>query len=249
MSSDQFVGANLFIGSIIVYSMASAVHTNSSDDIILPGKKNLLKEFATAFWRSTLSFAIRGLTKNSDLRRVAPTFEEPIKLKESNRPPTPTFEEPIKLKESNPPPTQNEGQCLRPNDSAWDSHSWRLFLSESHAEAAKCEFKLINDLGFSVIICWIDFNGGLHHFYRVNDKSIADGSVKNVHIEHSRAHHAFICLLSSDILPKTLAEVPAEVSNAESASVFMITVFLGSYISLQATRREHTPHSSNPPST
>ena len=73
-----------------------------------------------------------------------------------------------------------------------DKNDWRQIKSEQRG-TGKCQLKVINNLNYIVIFCWIGFDGTLFHFRRVNDQSIRDGSVKNEITEHSTIYHSFVC--------------------------------------------------------
>lgn len=86
----------------------------------------------------------------------------------------------------------NSQQNNRESESESDINCWKLIKSESN-ENKKCQLKVINNLNYYVIFCWIGFDGKLFHYRRLNDKSIQDGSVNNYLIEYSTIYHSFVC--------------------------------------------------------
>jgi hypothetical protein len=71
--------------------------------------------------------------------------------------------------------------------------NWKQICSEMKGNE-KCEIKVINNLAQSnSVFCWIGFDGTLHHYRRVNDRSIHDGSVPNFIVEFATVYHAFVC--------------------------------------------------------
>jgi hypothetical protein len=89
---------------------------------------------------------------------------------------------------------------------------WRAFKSKNGPNLnVKCELEIRNVCGEVVLLCWIDENGKLYHFRPINDDSIKDGSVSNIHVEFTCTHHAFIIIKRSVNLPKYMTEIPAEV--------------------------------------
>ena len=73
---------------------------------------------------------------------------------------------------------------------------WKDFVSTEEGEQREeeCEIEVVNNLKESLIFCWVDYAGKLHHFHQINDNSIKDGSVSNRHVEFASTHHAFLCL-------------------------------------------------------
>jgi hypothetical protein len=71
--------------------------------------------------------------------------------------------------------------------------NWQQFRSQQNG-TKKCEVEVVNNMAQSTaIFCWIGFDGTLHHFRCVNDRSIKDGSVPNWIVEFSTIFHAFVC--------------------------------------------------------
>jgi hypothetical protein len=71
--------------------------------------------------------------------------------------------------------------------------NWKQFRSQKNG-TKRCKIKLVNNMSQSTLIfCWIGFDGTLHHFRSVNDRSIRDGSVPNWIVEVSTVFHAFVC--------------------------------------------------------
>lgn len=70
---------------------------------------------------------------------------------------------------------------------------WRTIYSEDvEFSESKCEIEIENDVGTTVIFCWIGNDGKLYHHYPINDGSIKDGSVSNCHVEITKPLHAFV---------------------------------------------------------
>ena len=76
---------------------------------------------------------------------------------------------------------------------------WKEFVSTEEGEQRdeECEIEVVNNLKESLLFCWVDYAGKLHHFHQINDNSIKDGSVSNRHVEFASTHHAFLCLRTS----------------------------------------------------
>lgn len=96
--------------------------------------------------------------------------------------------------------------------------AWRRLVSvdppSETAGAQECTLTVVNDLSEPVTLCWVDFDGRLRNFYVVNDRSIADGSVRNRHDEYTCTGHCFVCFRTAggadDVRPKHLRELRAE---------------------------------------
>lgn len=94
----------------------------------------------------------------------------------------------------------------------------KKFLSQDITDAKPCKLKVINNSEADLIFCWVHFSGKLYNFYPINNGSIADGSVKNVHIECTTVGHAFVgfrlqthgCSRKRKGLPNTIHEVTAQ---------------------------------------
>lgn len=84
--------------------------------------------------------------------------------------------------------------------------SWRELYSDSDS-TEKCHIKVENLFTETILFCWIDEEGKLHHYYPINDGSIKDGSVSNKHVEFSCVGHGFVGLRICDELPKTVADI------------------------------------------
>ena len=70
--------------------------------------------------------------------------------------------------------------------------------SSIHSENKTCQVRFRNEYSGSFLVCWCDETGKLHHYYPVNDGSIQDGSVTNVHTEFTRIGHAFVVISTDD---------------------------------------------------
>lgn len=108
--------------------------------------------------------------------------------------------------------------------------NWQNTLSESFPNSEKCEFKVINYTSHCIVLCWVDFNGKLHHYRRVNDSTIRDSSVNNSHTECTTAGHAFIILKH-----KERAALPGSVAEARPEDVICV-------YKLTQSRQRHTLH-------
>lgn len=73
---------------------------------------------------------------------------------------------------------------------------WKAFVSTGEGEERneECEIEVVNEMKESVVFCWVDECGKLHHFTQINDNSIADASVSHKHVELANTHHAFLCM-------------------------------------------------------
>lgn len=92
----------------------------------------------------------------------------------------------------------------------WNS-LYSLSLTDDDPSSA-AELAVTNNLNdASLLLCWVDCEGGLHNFSPLNDKSIQDGSVSNCHVENTFNGHAFVCFHRSDPIPACLSEVRNEV--------------------------------------
>lgn len=106
--------------------------------------------------------------------------------------------------------------------------SWRNMVSFKSSKDCKIELTIINNFKEEFIMCWVNGNGQLKHFYRISDGSINDGSVKNYHTEYSQINHSFVLflqpLLSTIKLPCTLSEICKEVRNFIFAFHYFILI-------------------------
>lgn len=74
---------------------------------------------------------------------------------------------------------------------------WQYLWSESSDEADSIELDVVNDSSYVVSICWIDPEGYLKFFHTIDNDSIKDGSVQNVHKEFTYCGHSFVCIKQS----------------------------------------------------
>lgn len=66
---------------------------------------------------------------------------------------------------------------------------------EEEDEATACEIEVHNKSGEALLLCWVNADGKLHHFYPVHSAgAIQDGSVPSSHVEYTHVGHAFVCL-------------------------------------------------------
>lgn len=69
---------------------------------------------------------------------------------------------------------------------------WRHRVSGPEGE--DCELVVQNDLSEPILLCWVSPSGQLLGHRKINDRSIRDKSVSNMHTEYTYAGHAFVCL-------------------------------------------------------
>lgn len=99
----------------------------------------------------------------------------------------------------------------------------KRFVSLDLKSAKPCKLKVINNSEADVVFCWVDFSGKLYHFSPINNGSISDGSVKNIHIENTTSGHSFVgfktlsprAAAASGMKRKGLPEVISEISASE----------------------------------
>lgn len=95
------------------------------------------------------------------------------------------------------------------------SERWRFVFSQSIEEEEEdddvspssemeqeddsaCEIEVINTSGETLIFCWVNESGKLHHYYPINSAgSIQDRSVAHAHVEYTHVGHSFVCMRSS----------------------------------------------------
>jgi len=106
--------------------------------------------------------------------------------------------------------SQNAGDLIIHGTSRWESSFWK-FLSSSSTENHDCELEVVNNSNEVVIFCWVYFDGALHHFCPINDKSIRDGSVSNQHLESTSTNHVFVCIKSTPNLPRHVSDIDSQV--------------------------------------
>jgi len=56
------------------------------------------------------------------------------------------------------------------------------------------ELEIINELNETILLCYVDSNGKLHHYYPISDGSIKDGSVCNRHVEFTCSKDSFVLI-------------------------------------------------------
>jgi hypothetical protein len=89
----------------------------------------------------------------------------------------------------------NQDWILISGTQLFSKPKWKEICSQQKGNE-KCEVKVINNLRQSnAVLCWIGFDGTLHHYRRVNDRSINDGSVPNYVVEFATVYHAFVCYI------------------------------------------------------
>lgn len=109
----------------------------------------------------------------------------------------------------------SSGELITLNDRYFLLGLWRACYSSPDYEhpVTKCELEIINDLNEPILVCWVDYQGNLQHYYQVNDNSIKDKSVCNIHTEYTYIYHSFICIKANSVsgnYPKTLKDVPMD---------------------------------------
>lgn len=102
--------------------------------------------------------------------------------------------------------SQNAGDLIVHGTSRWESNFWK-FLSSSSSDNHDCDVEVVNNSNEVVIFCWVDFDGALHHFSPINDRSIRDGSVSNRHVESTATNHVFVCMKSTSSLPRHVSDI------------------------------------------
>jgi hypothetical protein len=130
---------------------------------------------------------------------------------------------PPKLK---PKPDDDIGELVTAESPAYRLGLWRLYASQHSNEETdvSCELEIINDLDETVLLCWVTNDGSLKHYRPLNDNSIKDRSVSNVHVEYTYAEDHFVCIRNIEPLPTTLHSIKDE-------------CFVFSYIPLRAGTR------------
>ena len=109
------------------------------------------------------------------------------------------------------------GQLIIASSEEFHSGAWKTaytcakVLKDTSKEVdTDCELEITNDFHQQVLLCWINTEGTLLHYHPINDKSIKDSSVRNVHIEFTQCAHSFVCIRQSDPLPAQLRDVAPE---------------------------------------
>ena len=99
--------------------------------------------------------------------------------------------------------------------------TWRNLRSDN-SDLSNCELVVKNNLNEIIVICWIDENGVLHHFYPINDNSIRDGSVNPIHVEFTKSQHAFVFIRQRTIIYKKISDINDKVLlyNAITTDIF-----------------------------
>jgi hypothetical protein len=121
-----------------------------------------------------------------------------------------TFVARYKKKKSKSNKKEDDFIIYNSNDSSW--RNVVSFNSKEVDKRNKVELTIVNNFKEEIIMCWVNENGDLKHFYRISDGSINDGSVKNYHTEYSQINHAFILFLQPLLsTTSTLSEICEEV--------------------------------------
>lgn len=85
---------------------------------------------------------------------------------------------------------------------------WRTVYSDRET-SGKCQLFVENGLDEPLLLCWINSEGQLLGYRKINDRSIKDKSVTIVHVEYTYVGHSFVCMRYTDSPPKTLSDVPS----------------------------------------
>lgn len=70
-------------------------------------------------------------------------------------------------------------------------HRWNDVFSSEEEGLEKCHIQIRNEYSGTLLVCWVDAHGKLHHYYPVNGGSISDGSVSNKHLEYTNVGNSF----------------------------------------------------------
>jgi hypothetical protein len=100
------------------------------------------------------------------------------------------------------------GNLITTQSESFRNNKWRNHVSRISEPDTECELEIVNDLDEQIILCWVDETGKLYNYYPVNDRSIKDNSVSNVHVEYTHRGHCFVGMKKCNDAPKSLKEVP-----------------------------------------
>ncbi len=105
-----------------------------------------------------------------------------------------------------------EGELVIQGTGSYSLGMWKLRTStrKPSAEDVSCELEIINDLDEQVLVCWVTSKGELKHYIPINDKSIKDKSVSNVHLEYTYANDLFVCIRNVQPLPVRMKDITDE---------------------------------------
>lgn len=105
-----------------------------------------------------------------------------------------------------------EGELVVQGTSSYSLGMWKLRAStrKPSAEDVSCELEIINNLDEPVLVCWVTSKGELKHYIPVNDKSIKDKSVSNVHLEYTYTNDLFVCIRNIQPFPATMKDITDE---------------------------------------
>ena len=84
------------------------------------------------------------------------------------------------------------------NNDDYVSKTWMNIYSNEKGDLVNdgddddVELEVINDLNETILLCWVDSTGKLHHYHPISDGSIKDGSVSNRHVEYTNTNDAFV---------------------------------------------------------
>ena len=114
------------------------------------------------------------------------------------------------------------GDLLLKNDIKFNKNLWKYMCSSS-INNIECEIDVINDTNETITLCWVDSNGKLCHYYPLNDNSIEDGSVSNIHHETTLTNHLFLFMKSN------VPSLPTHISNVDSKVYKLIYIRASTY--------------------
>jgi len=106
----------------------------------------------------------------------------------------------------------DEGELTVQGLGSYSLGMWKLRTSTrtSSADDISCELEIINELDESILFCWVTAKGELKHYVPINDKSIKDKSVSNVHLEYTYANDLFVCIRNVQPLPALMKDIADE---------------------------------------
>lgn len=121
------------------------------------------------------------------------------------------------------------GDLLLKSDIKFSKNLWKYMCSSS-VNNVECEIDIINDTNETITLCWVDSNGKLCHYYPLNDNSIEDGSVSNIHHETTLTNHLFLFMKSN------VVSLPTHISNVDSeVCIYIQAIYTYNYLLLSHT--------------
>ena len=104
----------------------------------------------------------------------------------------------------------------------------KKFASMDLIRERHCQVKIVNKSETDIIFCWVDPSGKLHHFSPINNGSIRDRSVSNVHNENTVAGHAFVAFKSRRSVEGIKRLLPNHISEILAQVIYCIVKYLSS---------------------